>query len=51
MELTLGTGTIHLVGDLGAIRMHVGIGMKARRNVVGMVTYLLHDVDFAIGRP
>ena len=51
MELTLGTCTIHLVGNLCAIGMHVGIGMQARRNVVGMVTYLLHDVDFAIGRP
>ena len=51
MELTLGTGTLHLVGNLCAIGMHVGIGVQARRNVVGMVTYLLHDVDFAIGRP
>ena len=51
VELVLSTLALHLVGHLCALGMHVGVGVKARRYIVGMIAHLLHNVNLAVSRP
>ena len=39
------------MGNLCAIRMNMGISMKARWHIIRMVSHLLHDVNLSISRP